>query len=91
VKEPLFLLDRPFGLFYTLPGPKEILVRFFRHIESYSYLDLKWEILMEGIRLPHFSGKKWGFLLALKEQFLLVGEASGAAYVFQVYRCKICG
>ena len=49
---------------------------------------------MEGIGSPHFSGKKWGFLLALKEQFLLVGaylknlagEASGAAYVFQVYR-----
>lgn len=49
---------------------------------------------MEGIRPPHFSGKKWGFLLALKGRFLLVGaylknlagEASGAAYVFQTYR-----
>jgi hypothetical protein len=49
---------------------------------------------MEGIRPPHFSGKKWGFLLTLKEQFLLVGaylknlagEASGAAYLFQVHR-----
>ena len=49
---------------------------------------------MEGIRPPHFSWKKWGFLLALKERFLLVGaylknlagESSGAADVFQVYR-----
>ena len=65
MKDALFLLDPPFGLFYTLPVPKEILIRFFRHIESYSYIDLKWEIQMEGIRPPHFSRKKWGFLLAL--------------------------